>query len=92
MPRDYHPLFCFNQRSLLRRGNAHSAEDGRTSSLTPVRRPLPRPHAAGPYFRVDARIHHREIYTFLEAEAFKYTIRLPRQPHSATATPGEAGG
>ena len=36
----YHPLFCFNQfgdleRSLLRRGNAHSAEDWKTV-LAPV--------------------------------------------------------
>ena len=76
----YHPLFCFNQfgdqeRSLLRPGNVHSAEDWRIV-LEPVvaryrKRKLRR------YFRADAAFAKPEIYEFLEAEGYAYAIRLP---------------
>jgi hypothetical protein len=76
----YHPLFCFNQfgdveQSLLRDGNVHSAKDWRTV-LAPVvaryqGRNIPR------YFRADAAFANPELYEYLEAEGFEYTIRLP---------------
>jgi hypothetical protein len=76
----YHPLFVFNQfgdleRSALRPGNVHSA-DGWRAVLEPVvaryrERDLRR------YFRADAAFANPEVYEFLEAEGYKYTIRLP---------------
>jgi len=76
----YHPLFVFNQfgdleRSALRPGNVHSA-DGWRNVLEPVvaryrERDLRR------YFRADAAFASPEVYEFLEAEGYKYTIRLP---------------
>jgi hypothetical protein len=79
----YHPLFCFNQfgdleRSLLRRGNAHSAEDWKTVLVPVVARY--RDRRLRRYFRADAAFAMPEIYTFLEAEGFKYAIRLPANP------------
>ena len=75
----YHPLFVFNQfgdleRCALRPGNVHSADDWR-SVLQPVveryrERDLRR------YFRGDAAFASPDIYEFLEAEGYKYTIRL----------------
>ena len=75
----YHPLFVFNQfgdleRSELRSGNVHSA-DGWRGVLEPVveryrERDLRR------YFRGDAAFASPDIYEFLEAEGYKYTIRL----------------
>ena len=75
----YHPLFVFNQfgdleRSELRPGNVHSA-DGWRFVLEPVveryrKRDLRR------YFRGDAAFASPDIYEFLEAEGYKYTIRL----------------
>ena len=76
----YHPLFVFNQfgdleRSALRPGNVHSA-DGWRAVLEPVvaryrERDLRR------YFCADAAFANPEVYEFLEAEGYKYTIRLP---------------
>src|SRR5687767_2493880 len=67
----YHPLFLFNQfgdleRCLLRRGNAHSAEDWRLV-LEPV---IARYRERGIelYFRADAACAKPEIYERLEAE------------------------
>lgn len=75
----YHPLFLFNQfgdleRCALRPGNVHSA-DGWRDVLEPVveryrQRDLRR------YFRGDAAFAAPDIYEFLEAEQYKYTIRL----------------
>jgi len=75
----YHPLFVFNQfgdleRCALRPGNLHSA-DGWKNVLEPVvaryrERNLRR------YFRADAAFANPEVYEFLEAEDYKYTIRL----------------
>jgi hypothetical protein len=76
----YHPLFLFNQfgdleRCLLRRGNAHSAEDWRLV-LEPV---IARYRERGIelYFRADAAFAKPEIYELLEAEGVRYAIRLP---------------
>jgi Transposase DDE domain group 1 len=76
----YHPLFLFNQfgdleRCLLRRGNAHSAEDWRLV-LEPV---IARYRERGVvlYFRADAAFAKPEIYELLEAEDIRYAIRLP---------------
>jgi hypothetical protein len=76
----YHPLCCFNQfddleRSLLRPGNVHSADDWRFV-LEPVvaryrERKLRR------CFRADAAFARPEICEFLEAEGYAYAIRLP---------------
>jgi hypothetical protein len=75
----YHPLFVFNQfgdleRCALRPGNVHSA-DGWRDVLEPVveryrERDLRR------YFRGDAAFATPDIYEFLEAAGYKYTIRL----------------
>jgi hypothetical protein len=76
----YHPLFLFNQfgdleRCALRPGNVHSA-DGWRQVLEPVvaryRHGMKRR-----YFRGDSAFANPDIYEFLEAEGFKYTIRLP---------------
>jgi hypothetical protein len=76
----YHPLFVFNQfgdleRCALRPGNVHSA-DGWRVALEPVvvryRHRMKRR-----YFRGDAGYANPDIYEFLEAEGYKYTIRLP---------------
>jgi len=76
----YHPLFVFNQfgdleRCSLRPGNVHSADSWR-DVLEPVvaryRHKMKRR-----YFRGDAAFANPEIYEFLEAETYKYTIRLP---------------
>ena len=76
----YHPLFVFNQfgdleRCALRPGNVHSA-DGWREVLEPVvaryRHTMKRR-----YFRGDAAFANPEVYEFLEAEGYKYTIRLP---------------
>lgn len=79
----YHPLFVFNQlgdleRCALRPGNVHSA-DGWRDVLEPVvaryRHKMKRR-----YFRGDAAFATPEVYQFLEAEGYKYTIRLPANP------------
>jgi hypothetical protein len=76
----YHPLFVFNQfgdleRCVLRPGNVHSP-DGWSEVLEPVvaryRHTMKRR-----YFRGDAAFANPEVYEFLEAEVYKYTIRLP---------------
>jgi hypothetical protein len=75
----YHPLFVFNQfgdleRSALRPGNVYSAHGWR-DVLEPVvtryrERKLRR------YFRGDAAFAAPDLYEFLEAEDYKYAIRL----------------
>ena len=75
----YHPLFCFNQdgdteRSLLREGNVHSADDWR-SVLIPVierYRDLDQPK----FFRADAAFAIPDLYELLETEGYRYAIRL----------------
>jgi hypothetical protein len=76
----YHPLFLFNQfgdleRSLLRPGHVHSAEDWRVV-LAPV---IVRYRERGVelYFRADAAFAKPELYEALEAEGVQYAIRLP---------------
>jgi hypothetical protein len=76
----YHPLFVFNQfgdleRCALRPGNVHSA-DGWRAVLEPV--VLRYRHARKRrYFRGDAAFATPDVYEFLEAECYKYVIRLP---------------
>jgi hypothetical protein len=76
----YHPLFCFNQdgdleRTLLRDGNVHSADDWR-SVLEPVVARY-RGLAIEKFFRGDAAFANPELYCYLEAEDYGYAIRLP---------------
>ena len=76
----YHPLFVFNQfgdleRCALRSGNVHSA-DGWRDVLEPVVARY-RDRKLRRYFRADAAFAMPEVYEFLEAEGYKYTIRLP---------------
>lgn len=76
----YHPLFVFNQfgdleRCTLRPGNVHSS-DGWRDILVPVIARY-RHEMKRRYFRGDAAFANPEIYEFLEAEGYKYTIRLP---------------
>ena len=76
----YHPLFVFNQfgdleRCSLRPGNVYSAADWR-DVLEPVVARY-RGKMKRRYFRGDAGYANPGIYEFLEAEGYKYTIRLP---------------
>jgi hypothetical protein len=76
----YHPLFVFNQfgdleRCALRPGNVHSAHEWR-DVLEPVVARY-RDRLLRSYFRADAAFAVPEVYEFLEAECFKYAIRLP---------------
>jgi hypothetical protein len=76
----YHPLFVFNQfgdleRCALRPGNVHSAEGWR-AVLEPVVARY-RAKVRRRYFRADAAFASPEVYTVLEAESFRYAIRLP---------------
>jgi hypothetical protein len=76
----YHPLFLFNQlgdleRCALRSGNVHSAAGWR-DVLEPVVVRY-RSTVKRRYFRGDAAFANPEIYEFLEAEGYGYTIRLP---------------
>ena len=76
----YHPLFVFNQfgdleRCALRSGNVHSAH-GWKDVLEPVVARY-RGKFKRRYFRADAAFANPEIYEFLEAEGYKYAIRLP---------------
>jgi hypothetical protein len=76
----YHPLFVFNQfgdleRCALRPGNVHSA-NGWRELLEPVTARY-RGRMKRRYFRGDAAFANPEVYELLEAEGYKYTIRLP---------------
>jgi hypothetical protein len=76
----YHPLFVFNQfgdleRCALRSGNVHSA-DAWHDVLEPVVARY-RNRKMRHFFRADAAFANPEVYEFLEAEGYKYTIRLP---------------
>ena len=79
----YHPLFCFNQygdleRSLLRHGNVHSADDWR-SLLEPIVNRY-RGDDILRFFRGDAAFADPKIYRYLEAEGYSYAIRLKDNP------------
>jgi len=76
----YHPLFCFNQfgdveGALLREGNVASAADWR-SVLEPVAARY-RDRKLRRYFRGDAAFALPELYEFLEAEHYRYAMRMP---------------
>ena len=92
----YHPLFVFNQfgdleRCALRPGNVHSAHEWR-DVLDPVVARY-RNKTLRRYFRGDAAFASPEVYEFLEAEGFKYAIRLPdhRQALSERERPAGKG-
>jgi hypothetical protein len=75
----YHPLFLFNQfgdveRSSLRPGNVHSADDWEGVLKPVVVRYKGRKLRL--YFRGDAAFASPEMYEYLEAEGFLYAIRL----------------
>ena len=75
----YHPLFLFNQfgdleRCSLRPGNVHSA-NGWRDILEPVVERY-RERNLRRYFRGDAAFALPDLYEFLEAEGYKYAIRL----------------
>lgn len=75
----FHPLFVFNQfgdleRCALRSGNVHSA-DGWRAVLEPVIARY-RNKMRRRFFRGDAAFANPEAYEFLEAEGYKYAIRL----------------
>jgi hypothetical protein len=75
----YHPLFLFNQFgdlewAMLRRGNHHSAKFWRRVLLPVIERYR---HLAVPkFFRGDAAFGNPKLMTFLEAEDYRYAIRL----------------
>lgn len=79
----YHPLFLFNQDgdveyAKLRPGNVASADDWR-SVLEPVierYRDLDAPR----FFRADAAFAIPGLYELLEAEGYRYAIRLKANP------------
>ena len=76
----YHPLFLFNQfgdleRSSLRPGNVHSADDWEGVIPVVVRY---KGRKVRLYFRGDAAFASPDIYDYLEAEGFLYAIRLPK--------------
>ncbi len=76
----YHPLFVFNQfgdleRCTLRPGHVHSAHGWR-DVLEPVVTRY-RERQIRRFFRADAAFAMPEVYEFLEAEGFRYAIRLP---------------
>ncbi len=75
----YHPLFLFNQfgdleHCALRPGNVHSAHGWR-AVLEPIVIRY-RDRVKRRFFRGDAAFALPDLYEFLEAEGFKYTIRL----------------
>ncbi len=77
----YHPLFLFNQfgdleRSSLRPGNVHSADDWESVLKPVVVRYKGRKVRL--YFRGDAAFASPEMYEYLETEGFLYAIRIPK--------------
>ena len=76
----YHPVFCFNQdgdveAALLRNGNVASAHDWRLVLVPVIDRY--RVMDIAKLFRGDAAFAIPELYEILEAEGYRYTIRLP---------------
>jgi len=75
----YHPLFCFNQygdmeRTILRNGNVHSADNWQ-SVLEPVIARY-RGYDILRFFRGDAGFADPHVYRYLEVEGYFYVIRL----------------
>jgi hypothetical protein len=76
----FHPLFVFNQfgdleRAMLRPGHVHSSKEWRKVLEPVVARYRGRKLSRS--LRADAAFARPEIYEFLEAEEFRYAIRLP---------------
>jgi hypothetical protein len=91
----YHPLFVFNQygdleRSLLRAGHVHSAEDWRLV-LEPVIARY-RERGVDLYFRADAAFAKPEIYELLEAEAIRLPANQVLQRRIGHLLPGRSDG
>ena len=79
----YHPLFLFNQdgdveRALLRKGNVASADDWRDVLASVIERY--RKTDVPKFFRGDAAFAIPGLYELLEAEGYRYTIRLKSNP------------
>ena len=77
----YHPLFIFNQfghleRCVLRKGNAHSADDWRALLIPVMARYAERDIMR--FFRGGAAFAIPELYEALEAEGYHYAIRLKK--------------
>jgi hypothetical protein len=75
----YHPLFIFNQfgdleRVMLRRGNQHSAKFWRRVLLPVIARY--RELKIAKFFRGDAAFASPKLLRLLEAESYRYAIRL----------------
>jgi hypothetical protein len=75
----YHPLFLFNQfgdleGAMLRRGNKHSAKYWRRVLLPVIERYRNRPIKK--FFRGDAAFADPRLMALLEAEGYRYAIRL----------------
>ena len=80
----YHPLFIFNQDgdveyARLRPGNVASADDWR-SVLEPVIERY-RGNNIPKFFRGDAAFAIPQLYELLEAEGYRYAIRLKANPN-----------
>jgi hypothetical protein len=63
------------ERCSLRPGNVHSADGWRVVLEPVIARYRQRMRCR--YFRADAAFANPEVYDLLEAESYKYTIRLP---------------
>ena len=79
----YHPLFVFNQDgdvefAKLRPGNVASADDWRSVPEPVIERY--RDLDICKFFRGDAAFAIPELYEFLEAEGYRYAIRLKANP------------
>jgi hypothetical protein len=79
----YRPLFIFNQdgdveRAVLRPGNVASADDWRSVLMPVIERY--RAMESRKLFRGDAAFAIPDLYEYLEAERYQYTIRLKANP------------
>ncbi|EFO28556.1 transposase [Roseibium sp. TrichSKD4] len=77
----YHPLFIFNQfghleRCALRNGSVHSADDWKALLIPVIARYAERDIMR--FFRADAAFAIPELYETLEAEGYRYAIRLKK--------------
>jgi hypothetical protein len=76
----YHPLFVFNQFGDLERCALRPGQRSFGGRWKNVLEPIVaryREHNLRRYFRADAAFATPEVYEYLEAEDYKYAIRLP---------------
>ena len=79
----YHPLFVFNQFGDLERCALRPGQRPQRRRLARVLEPVIaryRERGLRRYFRGDAAFAKPELYELLEAEGYKYAIRLPANP------------